>query len=652
MTRITKRLGDHTCIPSHRGRKPSPDRITPTFPLPFKSPVLLIEDNTDHAELTVKALEHHLPQIEVEVAIAGEDGLNRVGQRGYDLAILDYQLPDADGLFWLEKIREQDPDLPVVLVTGRGSEGVAAEAFRKGAWDYIAKSIDYLDLLPRAVERSLERARLIREEKRQAAEIADLKQFNAEIVSALPLCLIVLDRELRVIFSNLRDCNLLGKACCERGCYFKELFHRHASEGGELARVLREARRVLQTQKPAELPGVRWISQGGERIVRVRITPMADGQEAALLLVLEDITSKKEMERQVIESKNKLEAIFGAIVDTIALLDRDFTIREITGSRVCNGGPSSGSLIGRQCYRELPKREEVCPGCPAQRVFETGLPASAVLPGLSHNGSPMELHISAYPLANERGEVAQVVAYIRDVTEEKQAMRQLEQSRRLSALGEMVAGIAHEVKNPLQNIRLGLDLLKGELGKESPLANLLQGIEQGMRTIDTIVEELLDYAWPMQLHRAPWDLRQVVEEALRGQEAALGAQGIRVERNWGKGPYEVPVDGMRMGQVLVNLFSNALDAMAQGGELQVSLGRQASQGKEWLSVEVADTGCGIPPQNLERVFDPFFTTKDSGVGLGMAIAHRLIELHHGRIEVRSQVGQGATFTVLLPLGDP
>ncbi|MBI2876986.1 MAG: GHKL domain-containing protein [Candidatus Tectomicrobia bacterium] len=140
-----------------------------------------------------------------------------------------------------------------------------------------------------------------------------------------------------------------------------------------------------------------------------------------------------------------------------------------------------------------------------------------------------------------------------------------------------------------------------------------------------------------------------VEAALLGQSAFLQAKRIQVVRDWGKEPYEAWVDGMRLGQVLVNLFSNAIEAMSEGGELKVSLERQVLQNQEWLSIAVADTGCGIPPQELVQVFDPFFTTKKSGMGLGLAIAHRLIELYQGRIEVRSQVGQGTTFTVLLPV---
>ena len=228
-------------------------------------------------------------------------------------------------------------------------------------------------------------------------------------------------------------------------------------------------------------------------------------------------------------------------------------------------------------------------------------------------------------------------------------MRQLEQAKRLSALGEMVAGIAHEIKNPLQNIRLGLDLLKGEVGEESSLVTVLRGVEQGTRTIDAIVQELLDYSRPLHLHRVPWDLRRIVEGTLYGKQAALEAGGIRVVRDWGDKTYEASTDGVRLEQVLANLFSNAVESMAGGGELRVSLGCQTSQGQEWLAVEVADTGCGIPVHDLESVFDPFFTTKGTGVGLGLAIAHRIVELHQGRIEVHSQVGQGAVFTVLLPL---
>ncbi len=244
------------------------------------------------------------------------------------------------------------------------------------------------------------------------------------------------------------------------------------------------------------------------------------------------------------------------------------------------------------------------------------------------------------------------VFWIRDVTEEVELRARLLRADRLAAVGTMAAGVAHEVNNPLTYMRLNLDMVLRELRQEqqrgAALDRLLQPLElvrEGAERVQTIVAALLNLARPADPNQVV-DVRQTLEHCLELTALQLEGRAV-VQRAYASSP-KVCANEARLIQVFTNLLSNAADAMAEApGEqtLHVSSGTDA-RGR--ATVEIRDSGAGIPREHLQRVFDPFFTTKPQGLGLGLAICQRIIASFGGEIQVESAPGQGAAFRVCLP----
>jgi two-component system cell cycle sensor histidine kinase/response regulator CckA len=274
------------------------------------------------------------------------------------------------------------------------------------------------------------------------------------------------------------------------------------------------------------------------------------------------------------------------------------------------------------------------------------------------NGDIFIAEVSSVPIMYE-GEPA-VLSFVRDVTERKALERQLAESARLAALGQLSAGVAHELNNPLTHLVLAVDRLRQSLQGTTPhnaaavLADTRQKLELMAEDLDRMVviaRELRLFASPQSGARGPVALRDVLERAVRAVEEVDPCVGARIERRYGSVPL-AEADPSRLVQVFTNLVRNAFDSLRDGygdGGPSVTLSLRTTD-DDRIAADVADNGPGIAPDLLERIFDPFFTTKAYGVGagLGLAISRSLIQALDGTLEVTSAPGQGTTFTVTLP----
>ncbi len=221
--------------------------------------------------------------------------------------------------------------------------------------------------------------------------------------------------------------------------------------------------------------------------------------------------------------------------------------------------------------------------------------------------------------------------------------RQLSHSEKLATLGEMAAGLAHEIKNPLAGIAGAIQVLGETLPDEDERRPVVEKVLEQVRRIDGTVRDLLTYARPKVAKLARTDLHEVIDNAL-GVVVLFPQVRVNVVRHFQTGLSEAMVDPQQFGQVLSNLFINAIQAMPEGGTLTVS----TFSDPKGIQVSVRDSGNGIPKSKLDRIFVPFYTTKTRGTGLGLPICRRVVEAHHGRISVSSRSGQGAEFIVQLP----
>lgn len=216
---------------------------------------------------------------------------------------------------------------------------------------------------------------------------------------------------------------------------------------------------------------------------------------------------------------------------------------------------------------------------------------------------------------------------------------------RLKSLGELAAGMAHEVRNPLSAIRGAVEIIEKEIPPDSPRRKFVGVIEEEVDRLNRLVGEFLSFAKPRQPERTPTDLSELVESVVTFTSKEADNKGVRLVTRLDERLHAVPLDREQIRQVLLNLIINAIHAMPEGGTVEIG----TSLGSESVELWVRDYGVGIEPGSRDKIFDPFFTTKQQGSGLGLSIAYQIVKQHGGEIELGDVDGPGALFVIRLPI---
>ncbi len=280
------------------------------------------------------------------------------------------------------------------------------------------------------------------------------------------------------------------------------------------------------------------------------------------------------------------------------------------------------------------------------RLEETGDVVEEDLECRTDLNTALPLRVSAAVLRGEKKSFLGYVFIFRDLTEVRRLQQEVERSRRLASLGNLAAGVAHEIRNPLSSIK-GFATYFKERFKDHPhdrdtATTMIQEVER----LDQVIGQLLEFARPRTLKIRPVRLADVIRHTIKLIEGDARVKGVKVKSEVPADIPDVPMDAGSISQVLLNLYLNAMQAMDDGGTLEVKVARNADMNQTKISV--SDTGGGIDPANRERIFDPYFTTKADGTGLGLAIVHNIMEAHTGEVRVESTVGHGTTITLIFP----
>ena len=256
------------------------------------------------------------------------------------------------------------------------------------------------------------------------------------------------------------------------------------------------------------------------------------------------------------------------------------------------------------------------------------------------------LGVSVSPLTNHRDEPVGHIVNFSDLTDLRRMEAQVQRAERLAAVGQVAAGVAHEIRNPLASISGSIELLRSTPQLDPESGALMDIVLREVDRLNGLITELLDYARPRERVLTPIDLAVLIEETLRvfAQDRSYAHVSTKFVAAADAGEVEVQADPAQIRQVVWNLLRNAADAMPQGGAVTVSLRRDA----ELVEFVVEDTGKGMSHDEQDRLFEPFFTTKTHGTGLGLATVHRIVSEHGGHILVDSQSGRGTRMTIRLP----
>ncbi|WP_411857851.1 ATP-binding protein, partial [Roseiflexus sp.] len=656
--------------------------------------ILIIDDSKQICSMLA---EYVLPELGYTPIIAhtGRQGLNRLRQHTPDLILLDLQLPDTSGLDLLRLIAQEGYDVPVILMTAHGSEAIAVEAFRLGARNYLIKPFSETEAQA-AIDQALRERRLKREKdlltrnlRQRVQELTVLYSIGKSVSSLLDLEeLLVRIVEAGIYITRAEEGFLLL-----RDPNADELYLRAAKNLGEQrAQKLRMpiddslAGQVIRTGKPIRLDkagaGAQLKVITGFLVRAILQVPLMVGSQVIGVLAVDNQQSERtfsendqyllsaladyaaiaienaRLYEQVKQSESRYRDLFDNANDLIFTLDSRFNIRSINKVGPTITGYAYDDLIGR------PLRDMIFDDAWAsvERRIANVLRGQIVPPFelqfRRRDEETVLLEVSARLIRDgNRSEAIHCIA--RDLTERRRLEEQLIKAEKLSAIGQLVAGVAHEVNNPLTSISGYTQLMLRDKNLPPSVREDLQHINTQAERAARIVQNLLMFAREHKPQRTLVDINQVLRSTLALRAYQLRVDNITVVTDFAPDLPPTVADPHQLQQVFLNLINNAHQAMTERGDkgtltLRTSVAQYVGEDgheESWIRVAVNDTGIGISPRNLSRIFDPFFTTKPigQGTGLGLSICFGIIQEHGGRIRAESEVGVGTTMYVELPL---
>jgi two-component system NtrC family sensor kinase len=371
--------------------------------------------------------------------------------------------------------------------------------------------------------------------------------------------------------------------------------------------------------------------------------------EGHMIEQLRESNARLEANRgDVLRSRNILRALFDNLPAGLYIVDRRYKLIAINMSWAGRAHKTPKEMVGLQCYETLYSRHEACPGC---RVGETLLDGSSTVRPERRWGTgeePTEWEISTYPIYDENEQVVQAILLEQDVTEKQRLESIIAQSEKLAAVGQLAAGVAHEINNPLTAIIANAQLLQRQLPPGDDLQESAELIAQAGARATQVVRNLLDFARKEEYHLAATDINETVQRALALVQHELHSRSVALEFEPDPNLPLIYASQDNLQGVWLNLLLNAVDAVQDGtGKIKVITHQIGGE----IRVEIGDNGKGIPAERLSRIFEPFYTTKapGRGTGLGLSVCHRIVKQHGGNILVFSEVGKGSQFTVVLPI---
>ncbi|MCC2958061.1 response regulator [Massilia sp. IC2-477] len=636
-----------------------PESITPSTPLR----VLLIDDNPDDRALVERELRLRIEAIEVRHISDGAGLAEVLDAGGFDVAVTDYRLRWTVGTEVLRDIKGRYPEVPVIMFTGSGNEEVAVDAMKEGLDDYITKTPKHYPRVPFAVlacfERVNNRARLQASVAREslakarlevALQSAGMATWQVDLASGQLSC----SEDAGPMFGHPPGFVHQDPAAA--------LAQLHPEDLGRLQdlwnTVLDGSSRVAAEFRVLGADGgLRWIA-GSAKLLQ------HDGSRASLVIgTLRDVTldvMAKEAQRK---QQEELQTILDVLPVGIAI-SRDAEARhiEITPAFSALLGVDHGpgyDRVGTQerPYRYLRAGEPIEPeDWPMRMAARLGRPVRGdELDVQFEDGRSLTILVNAAPLFDAQARVRGVVAAIVDVSALKDVQRELEKANRQKT--EFLSVLAHELRNPMAAIGYSVEMLR-HVGTPATIARARDVIARQTRHMGRLLDDLLDLSRitlnRIELDRRPVDLRRTIELAYESTRALIESLGHDIRFDLPAAPVMVEGDEVRLTQIVSNLLNNAAKFTPGAGAIVV---RAAVEGERAV-VTVADNGAGIAPEQLESVFEMFSQGQSKvsggpeGLGIGLAVVRRLVELHGGRVEALSEgAGHGATIRVELPCMD-
>jgi two-component system, NtrC family, sensor kinase len=480
--------------------------------------------------------------------------------------------------------------------------------------------------------------------KRGGARL-DLLQAAADIVSALPDAVVVTGTDRRVLAVNDAAAQLLG---VDAATLVGEAIADHVPPG-ERAHVASREDKVLAGEAQRYETKVINHRTNEERDVAVSSGPFrVDDDLIGTVATLRDITDPKRAQDTLARSEARYRHLVESASDAIVTLDANGRFTTVNHAAENISGYRREELVGQWFAPMLP--DDDLPKALAH--FQQALAGETGLFETEFYRKDGEVRIISVTYSTPQKD-EEVLCLIRDVTDQKMLQEQLIQSEKMSAIGQLVSGVAHELNNPLAGISAFAQLLLAEKRFPPDQRTAAETIYSEARRASRIVQNLLTFARQHKAEKGPTTLNQVLDDTLELRAYELRVRGIDVRREYDEALPDTMADAHQLQQVFLNLVTNAEQAMEKADGHHHRLTVRTRRAGESVRIEIEDTGGGIPPNLVERIFNPFFTTKPtgSGTGLGLSISLGIVREHEGKIWAENAQG-GARFIVELPIIEP
>jgi len=457
--------------------------------------------------------------------------------------------------------------------------------------------------------------------------------------------IIIVDKDMKIIWANhnfkkkagiLKD--IKGKFCYQ--------VYQNRDEPCEDCPVLKTFRtgRIKKTKQYI------YDTQGDRRFCSFISMPIKNepGKVIAVVESVIDLTERIELEYKLKLIKDELQTIFDGIEDGIYVIDKNYQIlRANQGLLKIFDKRDFSDLLGRKCFIEYFENWRTCSNCPAQKTFENAKPCRLTKIYQKRNKNKLILDIATFPLKDDEGRVIQVIVYLKDITNMVNLEEQVLFNERLTEVGELAAGVAHEIKNPLGNIVAATQfcLLKQKMNEKTK--NYLKIILRNAENANKIIKQLMTFAKPRELSFKLENITHVINKVCSLVETKRVKQKVSVIKKWPRSIPTILLDSDLLEQAFLNIILNSLEAMSNGGRLTITALVNIQQNE--IVVSFIDTGKGISPENLDKVINPFFTTKETGIGLGLSFVRHAIDCHKGKISIKSKVDQGTEVIIKFPI---
>jgi PAS domain S-box-containing protein len=359
------------------------------------------------------------------------------------------------------------------------------------------------------------------------------------------------------------------------------------------------------------------------------------------------VESFQAMQRSLRQSEQLLASVVESVDDCIFTTDVQGRLITLNAAGQRLLGLSGADAASRTYLDVLEEADRRRVGAAIQAAVAEGRAWRGAVSGLTRARQRFPAHLSIACVFDAQRSVLGTVGVLRDLTEQVATQQRLIQREKLASLGEMAAGVAHEIRNPLGGIKMATRLLSSsDLGGGRIPQEMAHAVLSGIAEIESIIADLLDYARDTRLDSQEYPLARILAPVLEATAADAERRGVAIATDGLDDDLAAVVDGPRLRQVFANVMKNAVEATERhpGGTIVVRLYRRGPA----AIVEVADTGVGMRPEDRERIFLPFFTTKPTGTGLGLAIVKKIMDLHGGEIEIDTAPGRGTTLRLVIP----